>query len=84
MNYRLTLGTVSNTGKFGTEDKSEEDISPLYQTGQLISGNTTMVTHHEGLKYHCQGCDFETNWKNNLSAQYYSIHLERKFECEVS
>ena len=41
-----------------------------------------MVTHHKGLKYHCQGCDFETNWKYNLSAQYYSIHLERKFKCE--
>jgi predicted RNA-binding Zn-ribbon protein involved in translation (DUF1610 family) len=45
-----------------------------------------MATHHEvtheGLKYHCQGCDFETNSKKNLSAQYYSIHLGRKFECE--
>ena len=46
----------------------------------------TMASHqevsHEGLKYHCQGCDFETNSKKNLSAHYYSIHLGRKFECE--
>ena len=79
----MTLSTVSKTCKFvlGTEYKNEEDISPLYQTVQFLSGISTMVTHpepsHEGLKYHCQGCDFETNWKNNLSAHYDSIHLER-------
>ena len=43
---------------------------------------TNQEVSHKGLKYHCQGCDFETNWKKNLSAHYYSIHLGRKFECE--
>ena len=52
----MTLGTVSKTGKFGLDtEENKEDISPLYRTNQLLSGNTTMVTHqevyHKGLKY---------------------------------
>ena len=35
-----------------------------------MSGKSSMTTNqevsHKGLKYHCQGCDFETTWKKNF------------------
>jgi transcription elongation factor Elf1 len=74
-----------------TEDKSEEDISPLYQIVQFLSGNSATVIpqelFHEGLKYNfeCEVCGKEFCKKGKLKKHHKSVDngITIRYQCDL-
>ena len=43
---------------------------------------TQKMSVHEGIKYHCDQCDYKATLKSNLKKHNMSIHEGIKYQCD--